>query len=221
MLLLSLLVMLSLGVRTGFRMLPAREPPGIREFREEAMAFLTSMDEVSREKADSLAGAAFRDNTLTNYSNRHIPVPYRKKAQAGYKIAPISLNKADSVALLPLPGIGPVFAGRIIKYRSLLGGFVDPAQLNEVYGMKRATVEIITSLIFIDSSLLRPMNLNSATFRELLRHPYLEYENVKALVHYRDVMGHISSFEELRQNSTLPDSVLDKAAPYLGISPGS
>ena len=34
----------------------------------------------------------------------------------------LDLNRADSADLLPLPGIGPVFASRIIRYRDLLGG---------------------------------------------------------------------------------------------------
>lgn len=205
MLLLSLMVMLSLGARMGFQMLPSRELPGIEEFRKEALACRLEMI-----LADSLAAKA----SDSAYSRQAFT------ERAVRKITPLNINSVDSAALLPLPGIGPVFAGRIVKYRKLLGGFTCTDQLKEVYGMERATVERITPFLYIDSTLLRQVDLNSATFRELLRHPYLEYENVKALLRYRDVIGQISSFEELRQNAILPDSVLDKAVPYLEISPG-
>lgn len=219
MLLLSLLVILSLGARIGFRMLPAREPPGMDQFQEEALTIMAALA-----MSDSLAGVrATNDSSTRPYRTRlhsgQAAGPYYQK-QTNRKVFPINLNEADSLSLLPLPGIGPVFAGRIVKYRNLLGGFVDAEQLIEVYGMKRATLELVTRSIYLDSSLIRTLNIDSAGFRELLRHPYLEYEHVKALVNYRDAMGHISTLKELSQNMILPDSVLDKVAPYLEISSG-
>jgi DNA uptake protein ComE-like DNA-binding protein len=122
------------------------------------------------------------------------------------------------VQLLPLPGIGPVFAGRLIKYRGLLGGYSSVDQLMEVYGMSLETFDMIADRIAIDTTLIIKMDLNSATFRELLRHPYLEYEDVKALVNYRDFAGSIQSLQELEDNFILPDSVLNRVIPYIYLS---
>ncbi|MEA3478374.1 MAG: helix-hairpin-helix domain-containing protein, partial [Bacteroidota bacterium] len=127
---------------------------------------------------------------------------------------PIDINRADSTQLLPLPGIGPVFAGRIIKYRNLLGGYVSVDQLGEVYGLSAETLDLIRGRITIDTSLICKMQLNHATFRELLRHPYLEYEDVKALVGYRDFKGDITSVNELRTNQIFHDSILNKINVY-------
>lgn len=213
MLLLSLLVILVLGVRMGVQMLPAREPSGMEAFREEAIAILATNKE-----ADYLRLKVASQKSKARYRAISQPDPSTQKKWVPFDISPVNLNGADSVALLPLPGIGPVFAGRIIKYRNLLGGFVSPEQLMEVYGMEGATVDLITSSLYIDSLLLRKLNLNSASFRDLLRHPYLEYEDVKAIVNYRDVLGHISTLDELYQNMILPDSILEKFAPYLELS---
>ena len=54
-------------------------------------------------------------------------------------IAYVELNSADSLELLGLKGIGPVFASRILKYRNLLGGFYSVSQLLEVYGFPEET----------------------------------------------------------------------------------
>ena len=60
-----------------------------------------------------------------------------KVVQTTFK--PINLNNADSLTLITLSGIGPVFASRIIKYRNLLGGFYKKEQLLEVYNLKNET----------------------------------------------------------------------------------
>ena len=70
-------------------------------------------------------------------------------------------------------------------------------------------------MLYIDSTRVRKMPLNTASFRELLRHPYLEYEDVKALVEYRDFKGNINSLKELRIDQILPDSTLNKIEGYL------
>jgi DNA uptake protein ComE-like DNA-binding protein len=126
----------------------------------------------------------------------------------------IDLNLADSDQLLPLSGIGPVFAGRIVKYRDLLGGFVSPDQLKEVYGMPPETVDRVSDRIYIDSAAIRKIRLDSATFGELLRHPYLDYDQVKALVDYREFKGNITSLNELQINHILHDTSLSKLVGY-------
>jgi DNA uptake protein ComE-like DNA-binding protein len=138
----------------------------------------------------------------------------------GISIPPhsIELNSADSAGLLPLPGIGPVFAGRIISYRELLGGYHHTGQLSEVYGMRPETIELIDQYLNIDTSLICKIPLNTASFRQLLRHPYLEYDDVKAIVNYRDVMGRITSLQEIKEHALLADSIVEWAGYYLDLS---
>ena len=85
--------------------------------------------------------------------------------------AAIELNSADTTALKSLPGIGSVFASRIIKYRELLGGFVSISQLLEVYGLDSTRYSRIAGLVVADSAAIRKLSVNSLRFAELLRHP--------------------------------------------------
>jgi DNA uptake protein ComE-like DNA-binding protein len=213
LILLSLLLILSLVFRIVVQLLPDRVPEGIEEFEQEAYLIRAAFAE-----ADSLQrihGDSIRQKRAGS-SNR--PVPSGQYSKNRYSADPIDINRADSAQLLPLPGIGPVFAGRLIKYRNLLGGYVSPGQLKEVYGISLETLDLIVDRIVIDTSLIIKLDLNGATFRELLRHPYLEYEDVKALVNYRDFKGSIQSALELQENFILADSVLNRVIPYLYLS---
>jgi competence ComEA-like helix-hairpin-helix protein len=205
----TLFLLLSLVLRLVVQFLPGREPPGIEEFERDAraiMAMLATADSLEKFRTDSMFARRSESygKTTTSRSERTQERAY----------STIDLNRADSAQLLPLPGIGPVFAGRIIKYRKLLGGFVSADQLTEVYGMPAETVEKVRGRIIIDSTAIRKINPDSATFGELLRHPYLEYEQVKALVDFREFSGKINSLDELRDMHILHDTSLNRLDAY-------
>lgn len=142
-------------------------------------------------------------------------------AQARKKIKIIEINSADSAALDELPGIGPSFAKRIIKYRGMLGGFVNTRQLKEVYGMDSVRLKGFINLIAIDTSAIRKLDVNSATFKELLAHPYLEFEQVKAISRFRDKKGTLTSPFELWAAGILADTLWNYLSPYLVALPDS
>jgi len=215
LLVLSLLLILSVLFRIGVQLLPAREPAGMEEFLEESRALMAAMVQ-----ADALAAAVSRAHadSLSKITSHQSPVTSRSEySPITNPQSPININLADSTQLLPLPGIGPVFAGRIIKYRDLLGGFVRMEQLSEVYGLTQETIELISGRITIDTSVVRRIHVDTASFRELLRHPYLGLDEVKALLDYRDFKKDISSHVELRENHILSDSTLERVGPYFEI----
>jgi len=215
LILLSLLLILSLLFRIAVQLLPDREPEGMEEFEQEAsllMAFFAQADSLQQLRSDSIRQSDSVRYHVPGKSSKAIPSAHRTKK--AYEPQPININRADSVQLLPLPGIGPVYAGRIIKYRNLLGGFVRVEQLGEVYGIPAETIQEIRNQVYIDSTVIHKIHIDSATFKELLRHPYLEYIEVKALVKYRDFIGDIKSIHELRINQILHDSTLNMIDGY-------
>lgn len=129
----------------------------------------------------------------------------------------IEINSADSTLLMSLYGIGPSFAGRIIKYRSLLGGYHTCNQLLEVYGMDSLRYDGFFKRIWADTSLVRKININTAEFRVLLRHPYLDYDAVKCIVQYRDRHGPFESPAELWKDSVLSQDLKQGLYPYLTV----
>ena len=61
----------------------------------------------------------------------------------------VELNSCDSAALVALNGIGASYAKRILKYRTMLGGYISVEQLKEVYGFSEELYSKSESPIFM------------------------------------------------------------------------
>ncbi|MCC7018025.1 MAG: helix-hairpin-helix domain-containing protein [Rhodospirillales bacterium] len=101
------------------------------------------------------------------------------------KAKKLELNSADSLSLIALDGVGPGYAKRILKYRRLLGGFVKIEQLKEIYGMSDDLFQLIASQCIIDPSVIKKININSADFKTLNKHPYIDYELTKHIFNFK------------------------------------
>ncbi len=130
----------------------------------------------------------------------------------------IEINSADSISLLALYGIGPYFSQRIIKYRNLLGGYYSTSQLLEVYGMDSIRYLGFSHDTRVDTNLVQKINLVTVVFRDLLRHPYIQYEMVKSFIQIRDRHGPPDDYEELWREASWPDSLKDCLTPYLSLA---
>lgn len=114
------------------------------------------------------------------------------------KIPVLDINAADSTEFVELPQIGETMASRIHRYRNRLGGFVSMDQLFEIKGMDTARFSAIKPYILLGNNEIRKINVNQDEFKTLLRHPYLEYEQVKAIVNHRERKGLIKNWEQLK-----------------------
>ncbi|PIP21355.1 MAG: hypothetical protein COX39_03285 [Candidatus Nealsonbacteria bacterium CG23_combo_of_CG06-09_8_20_14_all_40_13] len=61
----------------------------------------------------------------------------------------ININTADATTLDSLPGIGPVYASRIIEYRQANGGFKSIEEIEQIKGIGPATFEKMKDKITI------------------------------------------------------------------------
>jgi competence protein ComEA len=142
---------------------------------------------------------------------------YQNYSKATFTKKPLSiyeLNALDTTEMQAINGIGPAFARRIFKYRERLGGFAQPEQLLEVFGIDSVHYEQIRPQIRIDEGLLRKININTADFETLRQHPYLRYKQVNAIIEYRKQHGNYSSFADLKKVAILPAETVDKLVPY-------
>ncbi len=126
----------------------------------------------------------------------------------------IELNGADSVELLRVWGIGPVFASRIIKYRDLLGGYFRLEQLQEVYGMKKEAFDTIKKQLAIDTTGIRKMDLLTVSEYQLRKHPYLDAYQSKAIVSFRNYYKGNFTLLQLAEQNLIPAETYNKVRPY-------
>jgi competence protein ComEA len=129
----------------------------------------------------------------------------------------IELNSADSASLLALTGIGPSFAGRIIKYRNRLGGFCKKEQLFEITGMDSLRYNQFSSQVSVDTVLIKKIDLNTVAFKEMMRHPYFEYYLVKAIFNKKDELKSFDSVGQIRFLPVMYEELFDKISPYLEV----
>jgi competence protein ComEA len=125
----------------------------------------------------------------------------------------VELNLADSTALEHLPGIGPVLAPRIIRYRNLLGGFYSVSQLREVYGLREEHYLAASPYLYIEGEPFRRFNINFASVEELGRHPYIGFRTARKIINLKDKRGKYSSVKDLSEVMTT-DSI-ERLSPYL------
>lgn len=134
---------------------------------------------------------------------------------------PVSLQEADSTDLEKLPGIGPVLASRIVRYREKIGGFHSKKQLREVYGISDTLYRFLEP--FLEMSLgeakLKKIDLNSATLETLRQHPYLGWEKARIIVRYREANGPFRSLSDLNKIRVLDSVTLERFLPYATLDP--
>lgn len=132
--------------------------------------------------------------------------------------APLSradLNSATADELRQVNGIGEKLSARIVNYRSSLGGFRGDAQLKDVYGLSPEVIERLLQRFEVKNSAVEKVDVNSATIMQLVDIPYLNYEQARAIVKYREEVGVIGNLEELLQIKDFPLDKLDRINLYL------
>ena len=107
-----------------------------------------------------------------------------KRLEPYIEIPKLDLNRADSTALLALPGIGPFFAGKIVAYREQLSGYSHPEQLMEIWHFDQEKYNGLQDLITCSEP--EPYSLWTLPETHLARHPYISKAEAHGIVLYRE-----------------------------------
>lgn len=135
------------------------------------------------------------------------------------KKTPIStsnLNKATAEDLQTIRGIGKYFSEKIINYRDRLQGFSFESQLYEVWKLDKEVADRVLKVFAItEKPILKKTNVNTATFKEVLKNPYIDYELCKKIFEYRDEVAEIQRIEELKNIAGFPKEKYERIILYL------
>ncbi|NVK52703.1 MAG: helix-hairpin-helix domain-containing protein [Flavobacteriaceae bacterium] len=133
-----------------------------------------------------------------------------------YKITTTDINLATVKDFETVVGVNEYLAIRIVKYRSRLQGFTYKNQLNEVWKLNQQTVNSILATFKIKTKpIIKKVNVNTATFKEVLSNPYIDYELCKKIFNFRDEVAELQSIEELKKIQGFPLDKYDRIILYL------
>lgn len=163
---------------------------------------LTPYIYIAREEEDSLAPDSTRLDSLPKWKKEN-------------KDTILNLRTADTTELKMIRGIGSYRARQIIRYREQLGGFVKIEQVLEAPGMEKVEADSLLRWLMIDSIAVEQMNVNQVSAQRLAKHPYLRFEQAKAIYELRRKKIRLHSIEDLEELDCMDARTLEKIAPYL------
>ena len=130
----------------------------------------------------------------------------------------LNLRTADTTELKLIRGIGSYRAKMIVRYREQLGGYAQVEQIMEARGMDKVIADSILPHFYLDSVVVNKIPINHIRPEVLQRHPYLNFEQAKAIYEYRRKHIRIKSAEELKKIKGLSPTDIEKILIYLDFS---
>jgi len=130
------------------------------------------------------------------------------------KVDSVELNSTTIDELLQL-NIKKNVARRIINYRELLGGFYSHKQLDEVYHIDPYTITKLNESSWIDTLLIKTIDINKVDEYNLAQHPYITRKVAEQIRKYRDFASEIESLDELFNLGIMEPQSREKLKYYL------
>jgi len=126
------------------------------------------------------------------------------------------LNTSTAQDLVIIKGVGIKTANRIINYRNTIKGFTFNNQLYEVYYLDTVIAKrIVKQFKIFEKPQIKKLNINTASFKEILHLPYIDYALTKKIFAYRDEVAEIQNLEELKKIEGFPLDKFDRITLYL------
>ena len=131
-------------------------------------------------------------------------------------ISTSDLNMATVKDFESINGINTYLANRIVKYRTKLQGFSKEDQLLEVWKIKQENIEALLNVFtIINKPKIHKININTASFKEVLAVPYIDYQLCKKIFEFRDEVAELQSIDEIKNIQGFPLDKYDRIVLYL------
>lgn len=132
------------------------------------------------------------------------------------EITTVDINKATLKDFTFIEGVDEYLSERIIKYRSKLQGFSFKEQLFEVWGLDKLIANKILSTFSIKNKpIIKKVNINTASFKEVLSNPYIDYQLCVKIFDYRDEVAELQSISEIKNIEGFPIKKYNRIVLYL------
>jgi len=165
--------------------------------------------------SDLISFQSGQSKVFDKYDHVNPMVPFPEKMQEI-----VDLNRADSIQLESIKGLGPYSVKKILQYRKRLGGFLQKAQLRELNIIKDSSYQQVEKFLTADPSLVQKININTADYKTFITHPYFNAETINAIIKYRKQHGDFTDVKHISRIRSLKEETGLKILPYLTISSG-
>ena len=153
-----------------------------------------------------------KKNKNKNNQQRYIPNSRINVSE----ITTVDINKATLKDFTAIEGVDEYISERIIKYRSKLQGFSFKEQLFEVWGLDELMANKILSTFSIKNKpIIKKVNINTASFKEVLSNPYIDYELCIQIFDYKDEVAELQSISEIKNIEGFPIKKYNRIVLYL------
>jgi len=153
-----------------------------------------------------------KKNNYKNNQQRYIPNSRINVSE----ITTVDINKATLKDFTAIEGVDEYISERIIKYRSKLQGFSFKEQLFEVWGLDELMANKILSTFSIKNKpIIKKVNINTASFKEVLSNPYIDYKLCIQIFDYRDEVAELQSISEIKNIEGFPINKYNRIVLYL------
>jgi len=153
-----------------------------------------------------------KKNNNKNNQQRYIPNSRINVSE----ITTVDINKATLKDFTAIEGVDEYMSERIIKYRSKLQGFSFKEQLFEVWGLDELMANKILSTFSIKNKpIIKKVNINTASFKEVLSNPYIDYELCIQIFDYKDEVAELQSVSEIKNIEGFPIKKYNRIVLYL------
>ena len=160
----------------------------------------------------------FKDSTRYDETQALVQKTIFENKNKPNKINIIDLNRATQEDLEQLKGIGPFFSKRILAFRNKLGGFYSKEQLREVYQITEEQYQQIQYAVFCNNHDVTRININQITPKEMVKHPYFNWNIANALCKMRDQLGGFKALEDLKKSHLVTDDVFERIKNYVKLN---
>ena len=153
-----------------------------------------------------------KKNNNKNNQQRYIPNSRINVSE----ITTVDINKATLKDFTAIEGVDEYISERIIKYRSKLQGFSFKEQLFEVWGLDELMANKILSTFSIKNKpIIKKVNINTASFKEVLSNPYIDYKLCIQIFDYKDEVAELQSISEIKNIEGFPIKKYNRIVLYL------
>ena len=133
-------------------------------------------------------------------------------------ISTSDINKATAQDFETIDGMSSFLAQRIVKYRKKLQGFAYSSQVYEVWKIEKGMADDLLKVFkIVELPIFKKINVNTATFKEVLSIPYIDFDLCKKIFEFRDEVAELQSIIELKKIEGFPLDKYDRIVLYLEV----